>query len=59
MSNFDTSDYTLQELENMFDRYYRYSDDHSIFMKHSSIEKAIRHRKEIIEDQNAKGNENV
>ena len=52
MSSFNADDYTLKELEDIFDRYYRYSDDHSIFMKHAYIEKSIRLRKEALEEQN-------
>jgi len=59
MKNFNTDDYTLKELEQMYDRYYRYSDDHSIFMKHAAIEKAILRRQEAITDQNMGDDENV
>lgn len=52
MNNFNPNDYTLAELESMYDPYYMYSDDHSVFLKHSAISKAIRNRKEAAKEQN-------
>lgn len=52
MNNFNPNDYTLAELESMYDPYYMYSDDHSVFLKHSAISKTIRAHKEAIKKEN-------
>lgn len=52
MNNFNPNDYTLTELENMYDPYYMYSDDYSVFSKHSAISQAIRARKEAAQKEN-------
>jgi len=52
MAIFNTDDYTLEELEEMFDSYYHYTDDHSVYTKHSAIEEAIYQRKKELEEKN-------
>jgi hypothetical protein len=54
MYRLNLDQYSLEELENMFDKHYMYSDDHSVYMKNVQIQRTIRERKDALEKNQEK-----